>query len=1492
MKTKISRLIMALACLMAASTALAEGIDLKELRYMYENHLESNDGTTEYLFHLEYPMVVTADHAGSLADSTSLHLWKRTKDGTEYALITEAHDYSRARGTANLWNRISAANKVKEDTLKLTNAQAFFCQSLPAGHYKLTSSRKGKATHTSCLPELKTNIYTQAATASQDNPIVVRLYQSETSNWNAANQGKHTLYYQLSVECKMTVDIEAYETGGNTLTLKDSKGVIIKEGVGNKIAQQSLTPGNYTVSILVEEGYCKAGMRITATDEVGNTIDRPIPLERSGISFSRTEISQLADTYGEKEKDLFYSFNFNEKMTCHFSVYYSSMTEKSRVFLSVLNEKKEVVAKAISREYSTNLLCDLEPGLYYLVCEGGEGLDGALVVDAKFRPKRPTPEPEPEPEPENPIIPEQPESYIPSDNRNYINTIVPTIGNDTVTNFSYLSKARHLIRYYDHLGRPVQEIEFKASPVKKDLMTQREYDELGRDSRQWLTTERSEGAPGTWMTPDAFVSNAGEVYGDKYASNLAVYDNSSLNLIKEEYGPGEKWQTTGHANKYDYRINATDDHCLWLNTGGAKELPQLLQRGTYPAYELMVESAEDEDGHISYRFTDKQGHTILNRNIADNDTLDTYYVYDDYSNLCFVLPPAAIDHLSPLFQTGALPNSKTYQDILNKYAYQYRYDYRNRCIGKKLPDCDWIEMIYDTTDHLLFTRDGNQKKRGEWSFQLSDPLGRSVLSGIYRGTVNAQSFDALNVYASFEPENASAIYGYVLHYPGAISQKSIEVLKANYYDTYDYKKQLSGFKTSLDYASDKNYGKQYVDAANVHCKDLLTGSITRILENSSETYGCYYYDYDRKLIQSRKTALNGNTIVNKSAFNFSGKPTAACEEYDEGVALHKNYAYDHAGRLTLEAHTIGTDTTRFVYSFDAIGRIKSLTRINGKDSLTTNNSYNIRDWLTAIDSPNFKQILYYTDGTGTPCYNGNISSTTWQTDTSTMRGYQFSYDGLSRLKDAIYGEGNGLTTNRNRFSEQVTGYDKMGNILGIKRYGQTAANSYNLIDNLSLTYNGNQLQAVNDNASSAAYNNHFEFKDGAKQSVEYTYDSNGNLTQDLNKKITDIQYNCLNLPSRIQFEGGNSIAFLYDANGTKLRTTHIIDRVTTTTDYCDNAIYENGVLKKLLTVEGYITLPDADYHYFLRDHQGNNRVVVRQNGTVEEENHYYPFGGVFDSTSSAQPYKYNGKELDRKGGLDWYDYGARMYDAAIGRWHTVDPSAEKFYPFSAYNYCFDNPIKHVDPDGNQPQPRPARPVRRGYRNGGRPNPYAFYPREVRPQSYMQRTSMTYRRNGTRELVAMERPIILHTVNTPGGNEVQMSGNNKWGMGISGGIDLLSNKKEFKELLFSLVTTVNYGENGIVNNKTEIVIDDPQLQILQLEYEAKAREIDKSLGEINFEGKSMSEIIEILAERKKIVEDKIGLSPKAIMETVFYLYPERFQPGGTVRRALPEFIQHH
>ena len=395
------------------------------------------------------------------------------------------------------------------------------------------------------------------------------------------------------------------------------------------------------------------------------------------------------------------------------------------------------------------------------------------------------------------------------------------------------------------------------------------------------------------------------------------------------------------------------------------------------------------------------------------------------------------------------------------------------------------------------------------------------------------------------------------------------------------------------------------------------------------------------------------------------------------------YSYDYADRVSKVEHTLGgTKITLADYTYDSFGRL-STKSLHGSAANKLTYAYNLRSWLTGITSTRFTQNLYYNTGVGTARYNGNISSMTWKSgNESTVRGYKFTYDGLDRMLNATYGETAGISTNANRFSENVTGYDKNGNIKGLQRYGQFSSTAYGMIDNLTLTLNGNQLNRVDDAVAASTYNGGFEFKNGANAADEYSYDANGNLTKDLNKGISGITYNFLNLPNAVTFSDGSTITYTYGADGTKLRTVHKIGSTTTTTDYCGNVIYENGVQKLLLTEEGYITLSDSKYHYYLKDHQGNNRVVISQSGTVEETSHYYPFGGVFASAGNVQPYKYNGKELDTKKGLNWYDYGARHYDAVLGRFITVDALYDKHFKVSPYVYCGNEPVGRIDPDGN------------------------------------------------------------------------------------------------------------------------------------------------------------------------------------------------------------------
>ncbi len=138
------------------------------------------------------------------------------------------------------------------------------------------------------------------------------------------------------------------------------------------------------------------------------------------------------------------------------------------------------------------------------------------------------------------------------------------------------------------------------------------------------------------------------------------------------------------------------------------------------------------------------------------------------------------------------------------------------------------------------------------------------------------------------------------------------------------------------------------------------------------------------------------------------------------------------------------------------------------------------------------------------------------------------------------------------------------------------------------------------------------------------------------------------------FSNGDSTKFFYSAEGEKLRAVHTTGGTTTQVDYCGNIVYEEGYQKYLLNQEGYYDLAAGGYRYYLKDHLGNNRVVITQSGAVEQTTHYYPYGGTFASSTTGQPYKYNGKELDNHNGLNWYDYGARHYDPAIARWMAIE----------------------------------------------------------------------------------------------------------------------------------------------------------------------------------------------------------------------------------------------
>ncbi len=260
-------------------------------------------------------------------------------------------------------------------------------------------------------------------------------------------------------------------------------------------------------------------------------------------------------------------------------------------------------------------------------------------------------------------------------------------------------------------------------------------------------------------------------------------------------------------------------------------------------------------------------------------------------------------------------------------------------------------------------------------------------------------------------------------------------------------------------------------------------------------------------------------------------------------------------------------------------------------------------------------------------------------------------------------------------------------MLTLNLRGNMNVTDFGDIDKLIMRYQGNQLTKVDDAATDPTLSTaiSMDFRSGTNAIVQYYYDTNGNLTKDLNKGISDIQYNSLNLPDKLVISDAMGTAtntYLYSADGRKLNVTSRWGTSSSkNTDYVGNMIYENGSLKRILVSSGYIE--GGLYYFYLTDHLGNKRMVAKADGTVVQSNHYYPFGMSFaDGVSiSSQPFKFGNKELDTDRGLNWYDFSARYKTVGLPPFTTMDPLAEKYYAISPYAYCANNPLKFIDPTG-------------------------------------------------------------------------------------------------------------------------------------------------------------------------------------------------------------------
>ncbi|GAA4331638.1 hypothetical protein GCM10023149_37570 [Mucilaginibacter gynuensis] len=191
-------------------------------------------------------------------------------------------------------------------------------------------------------------------------------------------------------------------------------------------------------------------------------------------------------------------------------------------------------------------------------------------------------------------------------------------------------------------------------------------------------------------------------------------------------------------------------------------------------------------------------------------------------------------------------------------------------------------------------------------------------------------------------------------------------------------------------------------------------------------------------------------------------------------------------------------------------------------------------------------------------------------------------------------------------------------------------------------------------------------------------------------------YNNFDLPATVTFSDGRSVTYQYDGVGNKLTMTAVSGGSTTTIDYVGAVQYEQGQLSLIFTDEGVARKNGTNYRYqyILTDHLGNARVVIQPEypnetvASVLQINNYYPFGLRMGSNDASiligysggdnNRYQFNGKEIQEV--TNTYDFGARYYDPATGRWSAPDP-ASQFAEHSPYAAMGNNPMARIDPDG-------------------------------------------------------------------------------------------------------------------------------------------------------------------------------------------------------------------
>ena len=779
-------------------------------------------------------------------------------------------------------------------------------------------------------------------------------------------------------------------------------------------------------------------------------------------------------------------------------------------------------------------------------------------------------------------------------------TTVPSTTENYVYSKTYLSdpalpniKTAETVQYFDGLGRPKQVVNVKASPLGKDVVMHIEYDGFGRQVKDYLPVPQSNTLNGAIIPSPLANATQPDIYGSEKIYAEKILENSPLDRIRQQIQVGTDWSNKPVSFNYDANIDG--EVKKFTATFNYTTFESALNiSNSYGAAQLYKNTVTDEDGNPTIEFKNGQGQTLLVRKvISATEKADTYYVYNDYDQLAYVIPPLAAEAVKTS-TTGLFPDV-----TLNNLCYQYKYDSRNRLAEKKLPGKGWEFMLYDKRDRLVASRDANLEAKGQWLFTKYDEFGRVAFTGISTGgsrateQADAETFGTNNVMRTSSSSFSHS--GMDVHYRGFIAypadSKYVKLLSVNYYDTYAQYSFNPSFPANVlntPVLTDNSTGN------NTSTKSLPVMSFVKNIEDDNWTKNYTWYDTKGRAIGSHSINHLGGYTKTESELDFSGTPKRVYtyhlrKQNEAGIAVKERFVYDAQNRLLQHYHQVD-DKPEELLAQNEYNELSQLTNKKvGNNLQSIDYAYNIRGWMTHINKDQmalanlggklFSYKIKYTQKDGitnpdnalfsnknvTAKYNGNIAEVDWrsvevigQNPSGTPERYGYAYDGLNRLAAGYYQNPNNPNSKENIES---LAYDLNGNITNLYRTSviSSGTNTATLIDNLSYTYTGNQATNIND------LSNNFAGYEGGGRLIDY--DLNGNMKSMSDKRIVGITYNYLNLPTHITQDTGFYVSHLYRADGVKLNKTVLETAdgingsvsITTNTDYLDGFQYNRKV---------------------------------------------------------------------------------------------------------------------------------------------------------------------------------------------------------------------------------------------------------------------------------------------------------------------------------------------